>query len=66
MENINIDKTDFNKLLTTVEILIGDVEQMIDQDEVVGRRIEDIKTGRVGGKTEEDYDGYLKKRGVSC
>ncbi len=66
MENINIEKEDFNKLLVAVEMLIEDVEQMKSQDEIVNRRIEDVKSGRVREKTEADYNEYLKKRGVAC
>ena len=67
METINIEKTDFNKVLTTVEILISDVEQMLHQDEIVSERVEDIKTEQINGKTEDDYNEYLRKSGiVSC
>jgi len=67
METINIEKTDFNKVLTTVEILISDMEQMLHQNEIVKERIEDIETGKIIGKTSEDYNEYLRKRGiVSC
>jgi len=67
METINVEKTDFNKVLTTVEILISDMEQMLHQNEIVRERIEDIETGKIIGKTPKDYDEYLRKRGiVSC
>ncbi|MBU1159911.1 hypothetical protein KKD04_01875 [Patescibacteria group bacterium] len=64
MEIINVEKADFNKVLTTVEILISDVEKMLPQDEIVNKRIKDIKTEQIIGKTEEDYNEYLKKRGI--
>ncbi|MGD9275658.1 MAG: hypothetical protein PVJ67_00635 [Candidatus Pacearchaeota archaeon] len=66
MENINIKKSDFNKLLATVEILISDVEEMRSQKEITEKRIKDIRMGKVQGKTEEDYNEYLKRRGITC
>ena len=65
MENISVDKVDFNNILTTVEILVSDVEQVLSQNEVVDRRIRDVKSG-IAGKVEEDYNEYLKKRGIVC
>ena len=64
METVQVGKDDFNKILNTAEVLIDEVEQALSQDEIVIRRIEDIKTGRVKGKTEKELDYYLKKRGV--
>lgn len=63
-ETITIKKQDFDKILNTAEILIDEVEDALSQDELVRKRIDDIKTGRIAGKTEEDYYEYLKKRGI--
>jgi hypothetical protein len=62
METINVEKSDFNKILNTMEILLDDFEKVLSQDEIVNQRIEEIETGKVKGKTEEDYQKYLKKR----
>lgn len=64
MENIQIKKSDFNKILNTAEILINEVEEALSQEDIIKKRMEDIKTGKVNGKTEEELDDYLKKRGV--
>lgn len=64
METINVEKTDFNKILNTAEILVQEVEHALSQDEIVKSRIKDIKTGKITGKTKEDYNEYLKKRGI--
>mgnify|MGYP001603799261 FL=1 len=64
METVQIKKSDFSKILSTAEILIDEVEQAFSQDEVVMKRIKDIKTGNVKGKTEQELNDYLKKRGV--
>jgi len=64
MENIQIKKSDFNKILNTAEILINEVEQALSQEDIIKKRIEEIKTGKVKGKTEEELDEYLKERGV--
>ena len=64
METLQVKKTDFNKILETAEVLIDEVEQALSQDEIVKTRIEDIKTARVQGKSEQELDEYLKKRGV--
>lgn len=64
METLHVKKTDFSKILDTTEILINEVEQALSQDDVVKARMEDIKTGRIKGKSEQELDDYLKKRGV--
>ena len=56
---------DFCKILNTAEILIDEVGQVF-QDEIVKNRIEDIKLEKIDGETQEDYDEYLKKRGIEC
>ncbi|MCK5449890.1 hypothetical protein KAI32_03420 [Candidatus Pacearchaeota archaeon] len=63
METIHVGKTDFGRILRTAEILIEEVEQVF-QDEMVEERMEDVVEGRVIGKTQEDYDEYLKRRGI--
>ena len=62
METVNVSKDDFNKILNTIEILISDFERVISQNEVISTRIEDVKSGKIKGKSEEDYKDYLKKR----
>ena len=64
METLQIKKTDFNKILETAEILINEVEQALSQDDIVKARIEDIRIGRIKGKSEQELNDYLKKRGV--
>ena len=64
METLQIKKTDFNKILETAEILINEVEQALSQDDIVKARIEDIRMGRIKGKSEQELNDYLKKRGV--
>ena len=59
-----MEKNDFSRILNTAEILIDDVEQVLSQDEIVKSRIKDVKIGRIAGKTEKDYNEYLKKRGL--
>ena len=62
METVVIPKEVFTKILADVEILIDDVELALDAK--VRQRISDIETGREKGKTEEDYNEYLSKRGI--
>ncbi len=64
METIQIAKSDLNRILNTVEILIDEVEHALSQDEIARKRLVEIKTGKVKGKTEKELDKYLKKRGV--
>ena len=65
METIQVEKTDFNKILNTAEILINEVEQVF-QNEIVKIMVKDIEMGKIKGKTQEDYDEYLGKRGIGC
>lgn len=52
----------FTKILEDVEVLIDDVESALDTK--VRKRIKDIKTHKIEGKSETDLDNYLKNRGV--
>ena len=62
METINVGKNDFNKILSTMETLLDDFEKVLSQNEIIAQRMEEIKTGKVKGKSEEDYKKYLQKR----
>lgn len=64
METLQIKKSDFSKILETAELLISEVEQALSQDDIVKARVGDIKAGRVNGKSEQELDEYLKRRGV--
>jgi len=64
MQTLQVKKSDLSRILETAEVLVDEVEQILSQDEIAKRRIEDIKTGKIKGKTENDLDDYLKKRGV--
>jgi len=66
MKTIQVRKSDFKRILSTAEILIDEVEQALSQDDVVIKRIRDIRSGRIKGKTEDDYHEYLKKRGIKA
>ena len=41
--------------------LIEDIEQMMPQEEIIEKRMQDIVKDKVKGKTEKDYNEYLKK-----
>jgi len=62
METINVGKSDFNKILNTMGMLLDDFEKVFSKDEIVIQRMEEVKTGKVKGKSEEDYKEYLQKR----
>lgn len=64
MEVLQVKKSDFNKILSTAELLVNEVEQAFSQDEIVKSRIEDIKLNKIKGRTEQELNEYLKKRGV--
>lgn len=63
MRNVMVEKSDFGKILQTAETLIDEVENAL-QDEIVKKRMDEINTGKVKGKTEKELDEYLKKRGL--
>lgn len=65
METLQIKKTDFGKILDTADQLIDEVENVLSQEKIVSKRIQDIKTGKVKGKTEDELENYLKGRGLN-
>ena len=64
MANITISEEKLNKVLADVENLIEDVSSLLDQDEIAKKRMAEIKTNPSIGKSENELDDYLKKRGV--
>lgn len=63
MEALTIPKVKFDKILTDIDILISDIEE-VSQDEIVQQRIADVEADPSLGKSEQELDDYLKKRGV--
>ncbi len=64
MAKITLPQEAFNKVIHDVEVLIEDVSELIDQDKIVEKRLEDIRQNPSIGKSEQELDTYLKKRGV--
>ena len=64
MGTITVSEEKFNKVISDVEALIEDVSSLFDQDELVKQRIKEIKANPSVGKSENDLDAYLRKRGV--
>ncbi len=64
MGTIAISEEKFDKMLADVEVLIGDVAALFDQDEIAKKRLVDIKANPSIGKSEKELSNYLKKRGV--
>jgi len=62
METITIPKKDFDKILKDMEVLLNHVEGSLDKK--AKKRLNEIKSGKEKGKTEEELDNYLKTRGV--
>ncbi len=60
METIHVKKSGLNKILNTAEILVGEVEQALSQDEIIRKRIVDIRAGKAHGKTEKELDDYFR------
>lgn len=63
METVAVPREMFVKILSDAEALLEDVEAALDVK--VQQRLQDITSGRVEGKSEEDLDQYLLKRGVA-
>lgn len=61
---VKVQQEDFNRILDTAEVLIDEVEHVLSQDDLTKKRLDDIKSGKIIGKSEEELDNYLKSRGV--
>lgn len=62
METVTVPKEMFQRIINHVEILLSDVELALDPK--TQQRLEEIQTGRVKTKTEEEYYQYLQKREI--
>jgi hypothetical protein len=63
-ETITISETRFKKVLSDFEVLLEDVTALVHRDDIVKQRIADIEANSSIGRTEEELDEYLKRRGV--
>ena len=65
METVTIPKEKLDLVIADVKKLVSHFEDIVgNQDLVVRERLKDIKTGKVEGKSEQELDEYLKKRGI--
>ena len=64
MASISVPVDKLNKVLMDVEVLIGDVALLMDQDEIAKKRLSDVKNNSSKSVSEEELNVYLKKRGV--
>lgn len=64
MVELLISGEKLNKVLTDVEVLIEDVVSIFDQNEIAQKRLVEIRADPSIGKSEQELDEYLKKRGV--
>ena len=64
MGTITVSQEKFNKVIADVEALIEDVSSLFDQDELAKQRMKEIKANPLIGKSENELDVYLRKRGV--
>jgi len=64
MNTITLSEDRFRKVLADVEVLVEDVTALINQDDIVKKRIAEIKANPSIGRTEEELDEYLRRRGV--
>ncbi len=61
-ETITVNKEIFGKVMADIENLLEDFE--ILTSETVQKRLKEIKENPSIGKSEQELDEYLKKRGV--
>lgn len=64
MATITVSEEQLGRVLTDVETLIRDVGSLLDSDDVVKKRLAQIRANPSIGKSEEELDEYLQKRGV--
>ena len=64
MAPITLSEEKLDKVIADVEHLIEDVVALLDQDAVARTRMAEIKSNSSIGKSEDELDKYLKKRGV--
>ena len=63
MEALTIPRAKFGKILNDIDILISDIED-VSQDDIAHQRLAQIKADPSLGRSEQELDEYLKKRGV--
>ena len=64
MASLILSEEKLSKVLTDVEILIEDVASLLSQDNVVRKRLADLKLNPSIGKSEKELNDYLRRRGV--
>lgn len=64
MGTVTISQDKLNKVMNDIEVLIEDFSDLIDQDQIVKKRINEIEMNPSIGRSEKELDDYLRKRGV--
>lgn len=64
MAPLTISEEQLQRVLVDVETLIKDVASLLESDEIAKKRLAEIRADPSIGKSEEELDTYLKKRGV--
>ncbi len=66
METVLVPKAKLKIVLSDVERLVSHFEDLVEtQDMIAEQRLEEIRSGKVKGKSEEELNTYLKARGVN-
>jgi len=64
MSTITVSKKQFKKVLDDVEVLLTDVSTLLDQDGVAKQRLVELRANPGIAKSKQDFNTYLKSRGV--
>ncbi len=65
MDMISIPRSKLVRIISDVESLVSHFEDLdVKDDDIVKRRLRDVKGGRIEGRSEAELDSYLKRRGV--
>ena len=52
------------KMRANAKLLLQDIDETLKQETILQQRIKDIQMNPSMGKSEEELDNYLRKRGV--
>ena len=64
MPMISVSEKQLNRILVDMEHLITDVADLLSQDAVAARRLQELRAKPSMARSEAELDAYLKQRGV--
>ncbi len=65
-QELTVSREFIKHIISDIEHLIDDIEMIVDKKsaKVIEKRLKDVKSGKVKGLSEKDFNEFMRKAGV--